>query len=329
MSADPNRLLFAISVRGRMTWAQFCEAVDLLAPPSSRHLHENGGAATRRCLLQSLQALGHCDALYEEGNSTIVVTPPSACRLPKAGLPLAVLTGARYPQTKEQLIQATRKRGREGRLSILPYPGPLGLLPDTILIESDSEEAMTSFFADLQIPYSAIAPAWTMVNWSGTLSEFAEILDYRIPENLNYPRYDFCIQSLYFSRSKDNSFPRFTRYRNPTTGLPHHIYFRDTFGAEVDLNWGRFLILRSKEIVVTAYDEKRFRLCVPVKTPLPVIVSRALCLCSGKPPVPLHREFLVRGLDCSIWLCFENVPPQIAIAALSRVGQHPERVEIQ
>lgn len=225
-----------MSIRGRMTWPQFCEAVDFLSPPPYKHHQKNGGAATQSCLLQSLQALGHCDALYEDGNSTIVITPLSACRLPQAGLPTAVLTGARYPQTQKQLIETTRNRGREVRLKIVSYPGPLGLLPDTILIETDSEDAMTCLFADLQIPYSATAPAWTIVNWSGTLAEFAETLAYRIPEHLNFPRFDFSVQTLDFSRSKDHSFPRFTRYRNPTTGLPQHIYFDDTFGAEVDLN---------------------------------------------------------------------------------------------
>jgi len=152
---------------------------------------------------------------------------------------------------------------------------------------------------------------------------------YRIPETLNWARYDFNVNSFVFIRTTSDSLPRYSRYRNPTTGLPMHVYFRDRLGAEVDLNWGRYLLLNSKSIMVTAYDERRFRLCVPVKVPLPTVVARTVCLCSGKPPVHRTKECLVQGLNCQDWLMFEDVPPQIAVAALSKVGQSPVRVEIR
>lgn len=329
MSVDPNRLLFVISACGSMTWAQYCEAVDFLSGPGSGSSRAMEGTATRSGLLQCFQALGHCDALYERGGSTITVAPPALARLPRTGLPAAVLTGARCPQTRNQMAEAAQARTGAVQLNVERRPGPVGLLPDTILVKAESEDAMVAFCADLNLRYAAIPPAWTLVNWCGTLSEYEATLDYRIPEALNWARYDFNVNSFVFIRTTSDSLPRYSRYRNPTTGLPMHVFFRDRLGAEVDLNWGRYLFLNSKSITVTAYDERRFRLCAPVKIPLPTVVARTVCLCSGKSPVHRTKEYLVQGLDCQDWLMFEDVPPQIAVAALSKVGQSPARVEIR
>ena len=329
MSVDPNRLLFVISARGSMTWTQYCEAVDFLSVSHSGRNLMIDRTRARSGLLQCLEALGHCDAPYERGESSIIAAPPALCRLPRAGLPVAVLTGARCMQTKTQMAEAARGRGRIVQLYIDRQPGPLGLLPDTILVQSESEDVMEGFCVDLQIRYAAIPPAWTFVNWCGTLSEYEATLENRIPETLNFPRYDFDLMSLSFTRATSDSFPRYSRYRNPTTGLPLHVLFRDKLGAEVDLSWGRYLFLSAKGIIVTAYDERRFRLCVPVKAPLPAIVARTICLCSGKPPIHRSSESLVQDLGCDDWLMFEDVPPQIAMAALSKVGQSPTRVEIR
>ena len=329
MSANPNRLLFVLSACGRMTWVQYREAVDFLSASGISEGRRIEGVASRSGLLQCLEALGHCDAHYDRGESTICITPPTLCRLPRAGLPVAVLAGARCLQTHEQMTAAAEAGGGKIHLTAECQPGPLGLLPDTIQVSAPSEEAMAAYCAGIGIRYTNIPPAWTLVNWCGTLFEYEATLGFSIPDTLNWARYDFSVSSHEFGRETSQTFPRYSRYRNPTTGLPKHVFFRDGRGAEVDLNWGRYLLLNAKGITVTAYDERQFRLCVPIKVPLPGVVSRTVCLCSGKPPVHRCIEDLAPGFDCRDWLMFEDVPPQIAWAALSKVGQTPARVEIR
>jgi hypothetical protein len=328
MSADPNRLLFAISARKTMRWSDFCVAVDILSELDKKGRTPNG-TATRSGLLQCLEALGHCDSCYSNGNSTITIAPPSLCRLPQAGFPIAVLTGARSLITNMEIRDAAQKHGRSVEIITKRQPGLLGLMPDTIMVRTTSEEAMSRFGEELGLHSSPIPPAWILVNWCGTLSEYEETLNYRHPEKLNWTRYDYCVNKQSFVHSHTESLPRFSRYRNPSTGLPLHVFYRNELGAETDLRWGQYLFLDVKGIHVIAYDEKRFRLCVPVKTPLPPLVARTVCLCSGKAPVYISRQLNVPGLECSDWLMFEEVPPQIALAALSKVGQSPARVEIR
>ena len=312
-----------------MTWAQYRQAVGILSIRETGSQWKSSCAATRSCLLHSLHALGHCDAYYENGRTTIAIAPLSLCRLPRAGLPTAILTGARRLQTQERIEEAAKVREDGLRVRVVRCPGPLGLLPDSIFVESESRDGMASFADELRIPYIDTPPSWSLVNWCGTLLQLEEKLECRIPKSLNHPRYDFSTETLNFTRTITNSFPRFTRYRNPTTDLPIHVFFNGELGAEVDLSWGRYLFFSSKRITVSAYDERRFRLCVPVKTPLPGIVARAMCLCSGRPPIYLCSKSLVRGIDCADWLMFDEVPPRIALAALSKVGQSPQRVDIQ
>lgn len=329
MSVDPNRLLFVISACGSITWTKYCEAVDFLSAAYSERHWIADGTATRSGLLQCLEALGHCNAHYDQGKSTITIAPPALCRLPRTGLPVAVLTGARCIHTHKELAEAAQARGETIRLISESHPGALGLLPDTLLVKSESEAAMKHFCDDLQILYAAIPPAWTLVNWCGKISEYEATLDYRIPETLGWARFDFNVNSHSFVRATSDSFPRYSRYRNPTTGLPLHVFFRDSLGAEVDLSWGRYLLLMLKGITVTAFDESHFKLFVPVKAPLPTVVARTVCLCSGKPPVHWSKARLVKGLNCQDWLMYEDVPPQIALAALSKVGQSPTRIKIK
>ena len=329
MLDDPNRLLFVISTRGSMTWSDYRDAVDSLSGNSSEKHKATGETGNTSELLRCLVALGHCDVSYDAGQSTIAAAPPALCRLPKAGSPVAALTGARCLRTLEDIIQAAQIEGCAVQITAERRPGPLGLLPDRILIKSELEDALALFSAKLELPFPRTPPAWTLANWCGTLSEYEATLGYRIPEELNWTRYDFCVNSHAFIRTLSESHPRYSRYLNPITGLPVHVFFRNGSGAEVDLDWGRYLFLNAKAITIVAYDERRFRLCVPVRVPLPSVIARTICLCSGKSPVQTYREALVPGCQCKDWLMFEDVPPRIAMAVLSKVGQSPARTEIR
>ena len=311
-----------------MTWGQFREAVDYLGANGLSQEGRTDFRVSRRALLQCLEALGHCDVYYKDGESKISVTPPSLYRLPRAGLPLAVLAGARSIQTLKELDDAAKARADRLRLTVIHNHGLLGLIPDTIQV-SATEDVIVEFCATLRIRYVAIPPAWSLMHWAGMLSDYEASMTFRIPEAFSWARFDFDDKSFDFGHNRIDEFPRYSCYRNPITSLPTYIFFRDGHGADVDLNWGRYLLLNAKGITITAYDERRSRLCVPVKVPLPGIVARTICLCSGKPPIIRNIERLVKDMDCQDWLMFEDVPPQIALSALSKVGQTPTRVEIR
>jgi hypothetical protein len=329
MFDDPNRLLFVISARQSMTWASYCEALDLLISDSPTSDRFADRIASRRSLLQCLEALGHLDAIYNQGQSIIVITPATLCLLPKGGLPEAVLTGSRWLNTQTILKGMKQVQSRKVKVIIERYSGPLGLLPDRILVKADSLEALSDFCKETHLNYPLVPPSWTLLNWCGSFQDYEETLDFRISQGLNWARYDFCSDSFTFTRTLYELKPRYSRYINPTTGLPLHVFFKEGLGSEVDLNWGRYLFLKAKDITVTAYDEERHRLCVPVRIPLPGVVAKIVCLCSGKPPVHTIKDSLVPGITCKDWLIFEEVPPQITIPAMTKVGQSPVHVEIK
>lgn len=328
MSVDQNRLLFVISARTKVTWAQYTADVDFLSQAIQSKSEHERRIENRGFLLQSLQAMGHCDVDFTESGSVIYVTPPTLCRLPKAGLPKGILVGARAPNTVDCIREEISALRANIQIKIFRHPGALKLVPDSILFEADSEQELKKCCDILGIRYAANPPAWILVNWCGGLPELETNLDFRIPNNLDWPRYDFSLNDLMFVRSKTDELPRLTRYRNRTTSLPIHVLFRDDRGAEVNPRWGRYLFFNLVGLNVIVYDEKRFRICVPLHAPLPALISRILCLCSGKPLIHLRREGLIPAVVCSDWILFDQVPPQIAIPALSKVGQTPIKRDI-
>ncbi len=328
MSRDPNRLLFVLSARGKTTWKQYVEAVDFLSSHAPLDWHESGGTASHSSLLQSLQALGHCDVTYSDTGSVIEITPACLCRLPLAGLPKAVLVGARCLETCRQVVDTAKTTGGQVTVTVMKRPGPLGLLPDTVVVEAISEKALSEFGGTLGVAYLPVPPAWTIINWCGALPEVLEQLKYTYASSLNWPRYDYSAASLEFARTPSNSFPRFSRYRNPVTGLPLHLFFLHDSGAEVDPCWGKYMLLHLLKAAVSVYDDRRFALYVPVTAPLPALIARAVCLCSGQPPTHLKRDGLLPHISCSHWLVFSGVPPQIAMTAMAKAGQTPVTKDI-
>ncbi|MFX0114508.1 MAG: hypothetical protein ACFFB3_08165 [Candidatus Hodarchaeota archaeon] len=321
MSVDPNRLLFYISARRKVNWFDYIEAVDFLSHEVLRDFERSREKGNRGFLLHSLQAMGHCDIEFTEAGSVIYVSPPILCRLPKIGLPQGVLVGARAPNTISQINETISKLKLNTRVKVYRHSGELGLIPDSIIIESDSEKELMMLCNDLNIQYTNTPLAWALVNWCGTISEFESMLDFKVPNDLNWSRLDFNQDYFMFVRTLSEKSPRLTRYRNPKTNFPIHVYFKNNRGAEVDLYWGHYLYFHSIDLNVIAYDKRRLKLCVPLYAPLPVLITRALCLCLGSPPKYLQQDNLIPDLTCSDWILFEEVPPQIAMLALSKVGQ--------
>jgi hypothetical protein len=323
MSADANQLLFAISARGKMTWGQYREAIAILLEGLSGHQGGAGEAASHVSLLQALQGLGHCDVDFTNEGSVISITQAALCRLPSGGLPKAVLTGARSLDTIKQIREAALGFGKEILVTVLRESAPSGLIPDSVFIEAASERTLGEYAEVLGVQYIGIPPAWTLVNWSGDIDEIGQALDYRVSQDLNWPRFDFRPYELFFSRERYDSFPRLTRYINDATKMPMHVIYCDDRGAEIDLNWGRYMLFKLLSLNITAYDEKSLKLAVPLKAQLPTVIARALCLCTGLPAIHLNREGLVPQIRCSDWIVYDGIPPQIAVTALSKIGQAP------
>jgi hypothetical protein len=54
--------------------------------------------------------------------------------------------------------------------------------------------------------------------------------------------------------------------------------------AEVNRDWGRYMVLSQERKQVVLYNDKMQKLIVPVTVPLPCLLARGVALCTGVPP---------------------------------------------
>ena len=159
MSHDPNTLLFLLSTFGKTSWSEYRNAFDYLSAENTGGRESAQYIATRNYVFQSFQILGHCDVYYGGKGSEIWIAPASLCRLPKADLPTAILAGARSLDTCKQIQELATHTTGEIIVNIVHNHAPVDMIPDTIIVQGHSEQALSSFANTLGINYISVPPA--------------------------------------------------------------------------------------------------------------------------------------------------------------------------
>lgn len=316
-----DTLLFTISAKKDMSWPVFKEAYAYLQAAQAGGGDTAGEPQERNRAVEGLESLGHCDFYFGRDTWRVYAGPPLLARLPQAGLPAAVLAGARLPGTRQRLEEAVKKYSRQVRMRIEPQPHGWVLMPDRIVVEADSLEILDEFARSLKIAFPHEPPAWSLLHFAASLEDVSSGLAWTAASELNWVRKDFDVQRLIFRPATDDGGGvRLSRYTSPVDTTFDHYLYRDGQQAEVDVNWGRFLALKAYERWVLWYDERRFILAVPATVPLPRLLARCMVLSSGY--LPVQRPSLSsRGLAGINMLYYRWIPPQIASLAARKLGQ--------
>ena len=133
---------------------------------------------------------------------------------------------------------------------------------------------------------------------------------------------DFAPDALRFVSQVGTSEPiRLSRYEDPTR--PRRLYYlwRDGCRATVDPVWARFVMLKELERNVLSYEPATCRLVVPYYLPLPPLVERALCLCSGFAPGTSKGRLQGAATEALEAKVYCGIPGDVASAVASRLGQ--------
>jgi hypothetical protein len=86
----------------------------------------------------------------------------------------------------------------------------------------------------------------------------------------------------------------------------------------VEADWGRFALMRALARDVLLYDPQAFSLAVPITMPLPKLLARSLCLCSGL--LPSEVESLWPGSRMKARV-YRRVPLSIAELIANKLQQ--------
>jgi hypothetical protein len=321
---NSDRLLYILSAKQDLSWTAFKSAFATLYPSiaSVSDLEKQSIDGKRREVVRSLQSLGHCD--FDFTGNRVYVAPPALVRLPRAMSPQAVLTGARSPQTLEQIKDICNSLSNHTKVEIQPDDA-LSLIPRRITIQVEDVEELRKIANSLKIHFKDNPAAWEILNFAGSLQDYLATRKWSSAPEINWKHQTFHTSSLTFQPSKDtDSNIRLRQYNHPTRNTQIHYFWRnDGQSAEIDRDWGRYVVLSAIHLNTLVYDKRKFMMAVPVSAKLPQLLERALTLCSGY--VPEYKDRLeslskilpkVRGFKL-----FQAIPPQIAEMTAAKLSQ--------
>ncbi len=327
MSETSEKLLYIISAKKEVTWLFFKETFDYLYNFETGVGEENTDKdeiKNRRVqALRTLASLGHCDFNFSEDSSKskVYAAPPLLVRLPSAGFPQAILAGARSPTTIQQLSDACQSVGNHINVEIQEQASELGLIPKRVAVQAEDIRELQVIASSLSIPFLETPSAWSLLHFAASIDDYLATLKESNDPELNWNRQTFNPISLQFIEEiKETDINiRLSRYSHPSRNTKIYYLWQDGMGTEVDLDWGRYAILKARRLNVLIYDKRRFTMAVPVSANLPRLLERALTLCSGYAATYVKK--LPHAPQIQGFNLFFAVPPQIAEMTAAKLGQ--------
>lgn len=321
-SDESDLLLYVLSARGEMAWHTFKEIFEalFLRLASTRTAGVRDVKFRRFQTRRALDALGHCDFAFNVSRGRVLVAPPVLARLPRSGLPEAVLAGSRSPRTIPRLREVAREHDA---LVSVESQKDLVLVPPRASVQTATVEDLREIATALRIEFTETPSAWALLHASASLDGEIAACHWQAETSLNWRRKDFDPTALQFTGRQSPAEPaRLVRYTDPKRQTRRHYLTRGGQRALIDREWGCYAVLQAYDLHVLAYDRRQFVMAVPASAPLPPLLARTLALCSGFAPsfLPAHAVSWQgperRGFDV-----YRLIPPHIAQEVASKLGQ--------
>lgn len=326
MSETSEKLLYVISAKKELAWLSFKETFDYLYNLETGLREENtdkDGIKNKRFqAIRALDSLGHCDFNFSDDRSKnkVYAASPVLVRLPCAGFPQAILAGARSPNTIQQLSDACQSAGNHIDLEIKEQASESVLIPKRVAVQAEDVRELEAIASSLGIPFIETPSAWSLLHFASSIDDYLATLKWANVPELDWKRETFEPSSLQFKTiEKTDTNIRISRYNHPSRNTKTCYFWQDERCTEIDLDWGRYAILKALRRNVLIYDKRRFTMAVPASANLPRLLERALTLCSGyaaKYVKKLPHDPQIQGFKL-----FFAIPPQIAEMTAAKLGQ--------
>lgn len=326
MSETSEKLLYVISAKKELAWLSFKETFDCLYNLETRVREEStekdGIKNQRLQAIRALDSLGHCDFNFSEDRSKnkVYAAPPVLLRLPCAGFPQAILAGARSPVTIQQLSDACQSAGSRINLEIKEQASQSLLIPKRVALQAEDVRELEAIASSLGIPFIETPSAWSLLHFSASIDDYLATLKSSNDPELNWKRETFDPNSLQFKTlEKTDHNIRLARYNHPSRNTKTCYLWQDEMCTEIELDWGRYAVLKALRRNVPIYDKRRFTMAVPASANLPRLLERALTLCSGYAATYVKK--LPHDPQIQGFKLFSAIPPQIAEMTAAKLGQ--------
>ena len=315
-------LLYALSSWRSISWYQFKRWCDEIQRTKMNSIEIKGqsvsGTYYRWEVVRVFSTLGHIELEMKPSKISVHIAPPVIASLPMIDSHRAVLCGARSPALIEEIQSESRKVGIEVLIHSQSDVNPFA--PCVVDMRAENRHQFEQLSKKTRIPYPNASSARSLVHAAVPLNELRQRLDWSNKRDLNWPRMDFDTESLRFRPFDETSQPQplLSTFRNPISSIPYHRIRNNRVSAEVNLDWGRFLVLAAHRKRVLTYSREKRTVEVPIGVPLPTLLSRALGLCSGRSPDVIEGENLA---STRRHLVYKNVPPSVFDRVAEKLNQ--------
>lgn len=320
-----DTLIYAMSTRGSLNIEQFNELFRFV------HFHSGGmdegdiDINARRQAIRNLDSLAYCE--FDFDRRKVFMCKPALILLPSFGLPKALLVGARTPALIEKLKAAVKENRTKSQIYAITPAAAHSSLPSALHIQATDNDILKEIANQAGIDCDLMSPAaWNIAQMSIKLNEIEGELNYERQTEPEWHKRIFSTDRLVFSGYEtDQENKRLAEYRHPVTKQLYHWIWNGDNAAQVSRDWGRYMILAKYGSSILIYDDKLFRLAVPMTVPLPCLLARAAALCSGTVPVGTLSFRVKTGSipprhPLQIYSC---VPPEIARLIADKLEQKP------
>jgi hypothetical protein len=316
-----DRLLYAISAKREMGWPVFKKTFEVLCAHSLTEENLDDMKRARYETARALDALGHIEIDFGS-NARLYVAPPTLALLPRSGLPAAVLSGARSPNTINLLSGHLERYGAKLRLEIQNQRDESKRFPARVTVMGESGEVLACLAREADLAFEKIPPAWIILNFSGSLTQYLSGCEWLRTDKLNWEEQQFDVERLRFSAALYAGELQLIRYTHPSRQYPIYYLWRGVEAARVDPDWGRFAVLKEARRDVIHYDRSTNAVLVPATVPLPKLLARALCLCSGLVPLAVSGRLVVGSpVTDQSFRVYPDVPPEFAQIVAGKLEQ--------
>ena len=290
-----NRLCDFLSLKNVLTTEEFFRAFEFYY---SKEFSEQRGSTNinltklKKASLNFYDFIGILDYDYE--TKSIVLNPPQLVFIPTAKGRKVLLIGSRDNTLLEKIVTTGPKHKLQVEITKQFSSNERLLLPDVITIkafqqanDSYGENSIKAFATELNIKFTTdYFPQVAMQDFSATIVDFENTLQETNENDYDWARYIFNPETLDFDKNESLTFDKLfslVRYKLNEYTYDHKLW-KNNKCYQVDLNWGRFIVLKHFQKGVILFDNTSNKVAIPISTPLPRLLSEAIMLLSGKAP---------------------------------------------
>ncbi|WP_352422999.1 hypothetical protein [Proteiniphilum sp.] len=305
-----NKLCSFLSLKSELAAKDFYQAFEFYYSKEFLEFNSNPDfnlSKLKRSSLGFYDFIGVLDYDYE--TKTIVLNPPQFVFIPTVKGRKVLLIGARDAAMIETIISKAPEHGLQVEITKQFPSNERMLLPDAITIKSFGsstdnygERDIKALADELQIKFSSnYFPQIALYDFSADIYDYENTLQLTDEKDYDWARKIFNIETLSFDGSETPSFDKtfsLIEYKLNEYTYQHKLW-KDNGCYQIDKNWGRFVALKHHNKDVILFDRTSNKVAIPIGTPLPKLLSKAIMLLSGLAPD-------LKGIDGKQYRVYEN-----------------------